>query len=137
MNEHSRDAAHTAIELRSGELFRGSVHDLDMRMQSRLTRARHAAMEAAATARGPAWFLQRRVWTPAAGVAAAVTLGIALWLGAPVHRVMTAADNPPSLEDLDMVASSDEGSGDSMEMLQNDLDFYDFADKAANPGPAA
>ena len=37
----------------------------------------------------------------------------------------------PNLEDLDMVASSDEGSGDAMEMMQNDLDFYDFADKAA------
>jgi hypothetical protein len=36
-----------------------------------------------------------------------------------------------------MVASSDEGSGDAMDMLQNDLDFYDFADKASNSGPAA
>ena len=137
MNEHSRDAAPSAMELRSGDLFRDSVRGLDMRMQSRLTRARHAAMEAAATARRPVWFLRRGVWTPAAGVAAALTLGVALWLGAPANRVMTAVDSPPSLEDLDMVASSDEGSGDAMEMLQNDLEFYDFADKAANSGPAA
>ena len=35
------------------------------------------------------------------------------------------------------VASTDEGAGDALEMLQNDLDFYDFSDKAANSGPAA
>jgi hypothetical protein len=35
------------------------------------------------------------------------------------------------------LASSDEGSADAMEMLQDDIDFYDYADKAANSGPAA
>jgi hypothetical protein len=50
---------------------------------------------------------------------------------------LTAADSQPSLEDLDIVASADEGAGDALEMLQNDLDFYDFSDKAANSGPAA
>ncbi len=137
MNEHSRDAAQSAIERRSRELFRAHVDGLDMPMRSRLARARHAALDAAAASRGRPWFLQRRVWTPAAGVAAAALLGVALWLGSPADRVVTAADSPPSLEDLDMVASSDEGSGDAMEMLQNDLDFYDFADKAAAPGPTA
>ena len=52
------------------------------------------------------------------------------------NHSMTAADQP-GLEDLDIVASSDEASGDAMEMLQNDLDFYDFADKAASSGPQA
>ncbi len=143
MNEHSRDAAQgrdaaqSALEQRSGELFRAGVAGLGMPMRSRLARARHAALEAAADSRGRPWFLQPRVWTPAAGVAAAVMLGVALWLGSPPERVMTATDSPPSLEDLDMVASSDEGSGDAMEMLQNDLDFYDFADKAASAGPTA
>jgi hypothetical protein len=148
MNEHRRDAAQSrdgaqggdaaqsAIELRSAELFRAGVDGLDMRTRSRLARARHAALEAAGPSRGRPWFLHR-VWAPAAGVAAAVMLGVALWLGSPPERVITAADSPPGLEDLDLVASSDEGSGDAMEMLQNDLDFYDFADKAANPGPAA
>ena len=50
---------------------------------------------------------------------------------------LTAADSLPGLEDLDIVAASDEGSGDAIEMLQNDLDFYDFSDKAANSEPAA
>ena len=112
MNEHTQDAARSALELRSRELFEGSVEGLDMRVRSRLTQARHAAT-------------------------AAVLLGTALWFGSPAgNHAMTAADQS-SLEDLDMVASTDEGSGDAMEMLQNDLDFYDFADKAANSGPAA
>ncbi|MGA2841000.1 MAG: hypothetical protein ABSG18_12600 [Steroidobacteraceae bacterium] len=137
MNEHTQDAARSALELRSRELFEGSVEGLDMRVRSRLTQARHAALDAAAAARRRPWFFQMRVWTPAAGVTAAVLLGTALWFGSPAgNHAMTAADQS-SLEDLDMVASTDEGSGDAMEMLQNDLDFYDFADKAANSGPAA
>jgi hypothetical protein len=77
-----------------------------------------------------------RPWTRPPGVTAAVLLGAALWLGLPGGHGITA-DNQSSLEDLDIVASSDEGAGDAIEMLQNDLDFYDFADKAANSGPAA
>jgi len=137
MNEHTQDAARSALELRSRALFQGSVEGLDMRVRSRLTQARHAALDAAAVARRRPWFFQMRIWTPAAGVTAAVLLGTALWFGSPLgNHAMTAADQS-SLEDLDMVASTDEGSGDAMEMLQNDLDFYDFADKAANSGPAA
>jgi hypothetical protein len=137
MNEHTQDAARSALELRSRELFEGSVEGLDLRVRSRLTQARHTALDAAAAARGRPWFFQVRVWTPAAGVTAAALLGAALWFGSPAgNHAMTAADQP-SLEDLDIVASSDEGSGDAMEMLQNDIDFYDFADKAANSGPSA
>jgi hypothetical protein len=74
-------------------------------------------------------------------VAAAVLLGAALWVGTPFgtlsgHRAVSLADAQSNLEDLDIVAASDE-SGDPMEMLQEDLEFYDFADKAANPEPAA
>jgi hypothetical protein len=136
MNEHTHETAPRAFEERSRELFRESVDGLDMRVRSRLTQARHAALDAAAAANRRPWFFRLRVWTPAAGVTAAALLGAALWLGLPGNHGMMAADQP-SLEDLDMVASSDEGSGDAMEMLQNDLDFYDFADKAASAGPAA
>ncbi len=137
MNEHTQDAARSALELRSREWFDGSVEGLDMQVRSRLTQARHAALDAAAAASRRPWFFQVRVWTPAAGVTAAALLGAALWFGLPAgNHGMTAADQP-SLEDLDIVASSDEGSGDAMEMLQNDIDFYDFADKAVNSGPSA
>jgi hypothetical protein len=129
MNEQSRDS----FEERSRALFQDSVEGLDYSIRSRLTQARSAALEAAAHPRS--WFLRRSVWTPAAGVTAAAVLGMALWMGTPLgHQGAGVADARPNLEDLDLVASSDEGSGDAVEMLQDDIDFYAFADSAANPG---
>ncbi len=118
-----------SFETRSRELFQDSVDGLDMRMRSRLTQARTAALEAASSKRRP-WAFGWRMWTPAAGVTAAAILGFALWAGSP-------PDAQSNFEDLDLVASTDEGSADAMEMLQDDIDFYDFADKAANSGPSA
>jgi hypothetical protein len=124
-----------AFEMRSRALFQDSVEGLDMRIRSRLTQARGAAL---ATRRRPWWALGWKMWTPAAGVTAAAILGVALWLGSPLgHHPATLADAQSNFEDLDLLASSDEGSADAMEMLQDDIDFYDFADKSANPGPAA
>jgi hypothetical protein len=125
-----------SLEKRSRALFHDSVENLDMRVRSRLTQARHAALNAAA-ARNRSWLPRKSWWTPAAGVTAAAVLGMALWMGTPLeHHAVSLPDAQSNLEDLDIVAASD-GSGDAMEMLQNDLDFYDFADKAANPEPAA
>ena len=125
-----------AFEMRSRALFQDSVEGLDLALRSRLARARNAALEAAATRRP--WAFGGKMWTPAAGVTAAAILGVVLWMGSPLHhQAGTLADAPSSFEDLDLLASSDEGSADAMEMLQDDIDFYDFADKAANPGPAA
>ena len=133
MNQNIHDAQ-SALEGRSRAVFQESVDGLDMRLRSRLTQARHAALEAAAASSRP-WFLRMPVLTPAAGVAAAAVLGVALWAGGMVNH--GAAGDPANLEDLDMVAASDGGSGDALEMLQDDLDFYDFADKAASSEPAA
>lgn len=123
------------LEERSRALFNGSVENLDMRIRSRLNQARHAALDAAAS-NNRSWLSRRAWWTPAAGVTAAAVLGAVLWMGPVGHPTVSLADAQSNLEDLDIVASSDE-SGDAMEMLQDDLDFYDFADKAANPEPAA
>jgi hypothetical protein len=132
MNEQDSEA----FEMRSRALFQDSVDGLDMRIRSRLTQARSAALEAAASKRS--WLFGWKMWTPAAGVTAAAILGFALWIGSPMnHHAGVMADAQSNFEDLDLVASTDEGSGDAMEMLQDDIDFYDFADKAANSGPAA
>jgi hypothetical protein len=136
MNEREQDS----LEQRARTLFHDSVENLDMRTRSRLTQARHAALEAAAT-RNRSWLTRKAWWTPAAGVTAAAVLGAALWIGTPLgtlpgHHAVSLGDAQSNLEDLDIVAASDE-SGDPMEMLQDDHDFYDFADKAANPEPAA
>ncbi|HEX3950760.1 MAG TPA: hypothetical protein VHW95_12965 [Steroidobacteraceae bacterium] len=127
---------HDAFEMRSRTLFHDSVEALDMRIRSRLTQARSAALGAARgrRSRWSGW----RIWTPAAGVTAAAILGVVLWIGSPLtHQSGTMADVQTSFEDLDLVASSDEGATDAMDMLQDDIDFYAFADRAANSGPAA
>jgi negative regulator of sigma E activity len=136
MKEHTPEAGQSPLEARSRELFQESVDAMDMRLRSRLTQARHAALDAAAAAKRRPWLFRLGTWTPAAGVTAAALLGAVLWFGVGNHG-LTAADSQPSLEDLDIVASTEEGAGDALEMLQNDLDFYDFSDKAANSEPAA
>jgi hypothetical protein len=135
MNEQSHDS----FEERSRALFHDSVEGLDYALRSRLTQARNAAIEAAASSRRP-WFTRIGVWSPAAGVTAAAVLGAFLWLGSPLgqHAVtLTDGQSQSNLEDLEIVASSDEGSADAMDMLQDDIEFYDWAEKAANSGPAA
>jgi hypothetical protein len=131
MSEKNNDA----FETRSRALFQDSVDGLDMRIRSRLTQARNAALEAASARRRP-WLFGWKMWAPAAGVTAAAILGVGLWIGSPIgHQAATYPES--NLEDLDLVAATDEGSADAMEMLQDDIDFYEFADKAANSGPAA
>lgn len=136
MNEQDRQQTQDSFEERSRALFHDSVEGLDFALRSRLTQARVAAVEAAGVGRR-SWFFRFGVLTPAAGVTAAAVLGAFLWLGSPLgQHAVTVADGS-SLEDLEIVASSEEGGGDAMDMLQDDIDFYDWADKSANSGPAA
>jgi hypothetical protein len=127
----------TSLEERTRALFRDSVEELDFALRSRLTQARAAALEAAEHPRP--WLFRSATWAPAAGLTAAAVLGAALWVGSPLgHKGSMLADNQSSnLEDLELLASTDENSADAMEMLQDDIDFYDFADKAAGSDPAA
>jgi hypothetical protein len=136
MSEENLGLERTALEERSRALFLDSIERIDMRTRSRLTQARHAALEAAERARPRAWFLRLPVLTSAVGVAAAMVLGISLWVHAPdVHHGATPTD-ASNFEDLDIVASSD-NSQDNVEMLQNDLDFYAWAEKTGGGEPAA
>ena len=115
MKEHTPDTGQSPFEARSRELFQESVDAMDMRLRSRLTQARHAALDAAAAAKRRPWLLRMGTWTPAAGVTAAALLGAVLWFGFPTgNHGLTAADSQPSLEDLDIVASADEGAGDAL-----------------------
>jgi lysozyme family protein len=131
MNEQPPDS----FEERAQALFHGSVEGLDYALRSRLTQARKAAIEAPSTGR-PAWFSRIGVLAPA-GVTAAAILGAFLWFGSPWgQRAVTVADGRSNFEDMELVAS--DGAGDAMDMLQDDIEFYDWADKAAITGsPAA
>ena len=135
MNDHARIALQTALEARSRALFHESVDGIGMAVRSRLTRARYAALDVAPVSGRRRWLWRIAIWTPSAGVVAAVALGVALWTGG--LGSYGSAGVQGNLEVLDMVASSDGASGDAMEMLQDDIDFYDFADKAAHAEPAA
>jgi hypothetical protein len=129
MNEQPPDS----FEERAQALFHDSVEGLDFALRSRLTQARKAAIEAASTSR-PAWFSRIGVLAPA-GVTAAAVLGALFWLGSPLgQRAVTVADGQSNFEDMELVASVDESSGDAMDMLQDDIEFYDWVDKAAITG---
>jgi hypothetical protein len=123
----------TSLEQRSRDLFDESVGGVNMRVRSRLNQARHAALEAAARPR--ARFFGMPFAAPAAGVCAAALLAVAVWVGVPHgEKPMIAAESQTSFEDLDIVAAAEESSGDTLEMLQEDADFYDWAaEKNANP----
>ncbi len=136
MSEENLSVAQTALEERSRALFQDSVERIDMRTRSRLTQARHAALEAAERARPRAWFMRMPVLTSAAGLAAAMVLGVSLWVHAPAVRHGATPAEVSNFEDLDIVASSD-NSQDNVEMLQDDLDFYAWAEKTAGGEPAA
>jgi len=136
MNEYSRGS----IEERSRQLFDASVDGLDMRVRSRLNQARHAALDAARSKRSG--FFSVPAWTSAAGVTAAGILGAVMWFGSPMMHQLSASHPAPvaadaqNLEDLDIVATSDGSSGDAIDMLQDDIDFYQWAaDKTANADP--
>jgi hypothetical protein len=136
MNEQRPEPVLDSFEERSRVLFNDSVDGLDFAVRSRLTQARNAAIEAATARRRP-WFSRVGVLAPA-GMTAAAVLGAVLWLGSPLgQHAVTVADGQTNLEDLEIVASSDEAGADAMDMLQDDIEFYDWADKAANSGPAA
>ncbi len=121
------------LEQRSRQLFDESVGNIDMRIRSRLNQARHAALEAVARPR--ARFLGLPLAPSAAGLCAVALLGVAVWIGVPsAFRPIAAGDAAASFEDLDIIASTEESSGDTLEMLQDDADFYDWAaEKSANP----
>jgi hypothetical protein len=139
MSEDTLEPAISALEERSRALFEDSVAGLDMGTRSRLTQARHAALAAVEASTRRRSFMRMPVWASAAGVTAAAVLGVALWFGGALnpHRQMPAADAQSTFEDLDIVAASDESSGDAMDMLQDDIDFYAWAEKTANSEPTA
>ena len=132
MNEQQHDQG--SFEERSRALFNDSVDGMDFALRSRLTQARNVAMEAASASRP--WYTRIAVLAPA-GVTAAAVLGAVLWLGSPLVQHAATVTDGSNLEDLELVASSDEGAGDALDMLQDDIEFYDWADRSANSGAAA
>jgi hypothetical protein len=99
------------LERRSKIEFDRSVGALDAATRSKLTQARHRALEELGVGRG-VW---RWSWAPAAG-AVALAAWLTLWQG---HAPVEPAVQPTSLADLEIVLGDDE-----LDMLNEDLDFY-------------
>ena len=114
MNERTDVTAEAAFAKKAKQQFDESVERLDGEAQSRLNRARHAALAELGTGRS-IWVQ----WAPAAGVAAAAVLAIVLWTGNPVSDEISV---PAVASDMEILLTED-----SLEMLE-DLEFYSWID---------
>ena len=101
----------TPFERRSKAAFDESVDNLSGEIRSRLTQARHRALEEAAAPR-----VTRRLWLPAAGLTAAAVAAVVVI----TPRVTQERGMPESLasEDLAMLLNDDD-----LELIEN-MDFY-------------
>lgn len=120
MNEKDTDDE-LAFEERTRALFAASVESLDGRTQSKLTQARHAAVEELNPARSRMW---NRGRVALAGVTAAAVM--AAWLG--LTNLGSPASDPSELplDDFDIVAEAP-----NLELLE-DVEFYAWI--AEQPG---
>ena len=111
----------TPFEKRTQEALEESAARLDGRTLSRLTQARHAALD---QLQRPArtWL---RSYVPAGAAAAVAVLAVVMWSGGPgsgVEPNATRATNP--LEDIELLADADAPDfADDGE----DLEFYEWA----------
>jgi hypothetical protein len=100
------------FEKRTREVLEESTARLDGRTSSRLTQARHAALDSLQRPARLRW----RLFIPAGAAAAAAVLAVLMWSGS--GRV-----GPAPADDLEMLADSD--TPDFAE--GDDLDFYEWA----------
>lgn len=97
------------FETRAREVFEDSLDRLDGRTRSRLTQARHAALDELKRGHARA----RWLWAPAGGLAAAALVAVVL-LGRPS---LQSENGAPPLDELEAAA------GENIELLQ-DVEFY-------------
>jgi negative regulator of sigma E activity len=116
----------TDFEKRTREVLEESTSRLDARTLSRLTQARHAALEQGRRPVRPRWW----ALVPAGAAAAVAVLAVVMWTGQPGNPQdpPTTAQNPPPIatpfEDLEMLTDAD-----AAEFVADgeDLEFYEWA----------
>jgi hypothetical protein len=111
----TESTSETLLETRAQQVLHASVTHLDARTLSRLTRARHTALEQLPRRRVQ---LLRRTFIPVGSAIAAGLVAVVLWIG-PMH-----SHNRPSPEFApeDMEIITDEEDLD----LMGELDFYSW-----------
>lgn len=110
------------FEARARAVFDDGVGRIDGAMRSRLTQARFAAV--AQLDRPARW---RGGWAPAAAVAAAAVLAVALWLqpGAPGEAPTAPSLAAALADDFDLLAVDED-----LDLLGEDPEFYAWAAQA-------
>jgi hypothetical protein len=103
------------FEKRAQELLDESTARLDGRTLSRLTRARHAALESRARPAAARWFGWKML--APAGVAAAAVFAVLMWPGARIA-------DPAPLDDIELLA---DGEAPDFTVVAEDLEFYEWA----------
>src|SRR5688500_9666467 len=109
----------TPFEKRTREVLDESVSRLDGRTQSRLTQARHAALDRLGKPARPRW----HAFVPAGAAAAVAVLAVVVWTG-PGPQQPVAAGNGNAFEDIDLLAD-----GEAPDFVDDaaDLEFYEWA----------
>ena len=121
-----RDDRLDDIENRARAAFDASVERIDAATRSRLTQASHVAL--AALERPDAHLVS---WGPAAAMAAAAVLAVALWLGpgGPGQPELPGVVVATGVEDLELISA-----GEDLDMLGEEPEFYAWAASVAASG---
>lgn len=108
------------FEDRAREHLNRAADGLDAHIRSRLTQARHAAVE---EARNPRSAFAWRTWMPVGGVAAAA-LAVLVWSGGLRQGEVSS---PTPFDDVDIIATDE-----NLEMVE-DVEFYAWMEGEPEP----
>jgi hypothetical protein len=121
----SDDDERSEFERRVRQVLQDSTDALDGRTRSKLTQARHAALEQGASQPGALLGRGWLRWAPAGAVAAALLFSVMY-----IHRPGVVA----SADDLEMLADADVYALNAEAEQEPDYEFYEWAAAAGEPG---
>jgi hypothetical protein len=114
-----------AFEQRAREVFDASVDGLDARTRSKLNKARQAATAELERSRRSPWL----AWAPAGALAVAALVAVLLWRGpgtSDAPQVQQAQVKQAPATDASGDAAEILAAGDDLDLVAEDLEFYEF-----------
>jgi hypothetical protein len=126
----NQDDREQVFERRAREVFDASVEGIDAGTRSRLNQARQKATAEIERSRRSPWLS----WAPAGALAAAALVAVALWRApvAPDAPVQQAQVQPTPAVDENGDAAEMLAAGDDLDLVSEDLEFYEFVADAAD-----
>jgi anti-sigma-K factor RskA len=112
----------TPFEKRTQEILEESSTRLDGRTLSRLNQARHAALDQLVRPERHWW----RSYVPAGAAAVVAVLAVVMWTGQRPVDVVSVAQTPNAIDDMDILADADADAPDFVTDSE-DVDFYEWA----------